>query len=291
MRQFSFMQQPIPTNLKQKLAIAQNFSKVAAAYDEAAVLQQEIGRRLLERLDLIKFSPSTILDLGSGTGFFSKALSQKYSRAIVLNADIAEGMVNFAKHNHPTLEQFFLCADGDYLPIKSQSVDFVFSNCALHWFFSPQSIFKEIHRILKPEGLLLFSTLGPDTLKELRMCFKILENKEAENPFIDMHDIGDMLLQEGLIDPVMDMENITLTYKNIKELLNDLKLTGSNHLHTLSYDPITPDCFNRLSTLYEKYKNVEQRLPATFEVIYGHAWRSEYAITEDCRRIPLTLET
>ena len=167
------MQHPLPTMLQQKLAIARNFSKAAPTYDEAAVLQQEIGQRLLERLELIKLFPTTILDLGSGTGFFSQALSQKYPKAIVLNADIAEGMINVAKHTRYSSAQFYVCADGDHLPIKSQSIDFVFSNCALHWFFAPQTVFNEIHRVLKPEGLLLFSTFGPDTLKELKACLMI----------------------------------------------------------------------------------------------------------------------
>jgi malonyl-CoA O-methyltransferase len=286
------MQQSVSTTSQYKLAIARNFSRAAHTYDQAALLQQEIGHRLLERLRIIKFSPTTILDLGSGTGVFSKALSQNYPTAIVLNADIAEGMVNFAKRTYHAVDQRYLCADGDYLPIKSQSIDLVFSNCVLHWFLTPQTVFKEIHRVLKPEGLLLFSTFGPDTLKELKACFKMLDGTEHVNTFIDMHDIGDLILQEALLDPVMDMETITLTYKSLADLLQDLKRTGSHYVHRSRIKRqglFTRARFNQLFTAYEKYKDKAQKLPATFEVIYGHAWTNQYAIDQD-RKIALTLE-
>ncbi len=276
------MQKSSPIPYEYKLTIARNFSQAANTYDQASVLQKEVGSRLLERLDLIRLNPSTILDLGSGTGFTSKILSQKYPDAIVLNTDIAEGMVNFARLTNTSSNQYYLCGDGDYLPIKTHSVDFVFSNCALQWFFMPQMVFKEIHRVLKPEGLLLFSTFGPDTLKELRESLATLGSEEQADPFIDMHNIGDMLLQEKLLDPVMDMEKITLTYKNIIELIRDLKLTGSHYVDI-------PSNFNQLLKCYEKYQDPKQRLPATFEVIYGHAWSSKTSMFH-CQAIPLIIE-
>lgn len=287
------MQQLLPTSARQKLAIARNFSKAASTYDQAAIIQQEVGQRLLERLELIKLSPTTILDLGSGTGFFSQALSKKYPDAIVLNTDISEGMINFAKQVRHSPKQFHLCADGDYLPIKSHSIDFFFSNCALSWFFLPRTVFKEIRRLLKPEGLLLFSTFGPDTLQELKACFNMLDDKEHINPFIDMHDIGDMLLQEGLLGPVMDMEHITLAYKDIQTLINDLKLTGArfvNNLPSNSRGLFTPRYFQKLLSLYARhFQDADQKFSATFEVIYGHAWAGQSPIPES-RKIAFTLE-
>jgi len=277
---------------KQKLKIARNFSRAASTYDQVSVLQQEVGLRLLERLDLIKLQPTTILDLGSGTGSLSKILSQKYPEAIVLNTDIATGMIHFAQMTHASDNQRYLCGDGDDLPIKTHSIDFAFSNCALHWFLTPETVFKEIDRILKPKGLFLFSTFGPDTLKELRQCFKMLDQEGSVNLFIDMHHMGDMLLQEKFLDPVMDMEIITLTYKNAIELIRDLKLTGSHTVNTPKTKPqglLTASRLNQFLKCYEKDRNAEQRLPATFEVIYGHAWSGKSSTIHN-QTIPCTVE-
>lgn len=257
-----------------KRAVAQNFSRAAETYDKAAVLQKEIGTRLLERLDFIKISPSLILDLGGGTGSITRALGEKYPTAQIIHLDIAENMLKHAqKSKARTLNHSWICADGDRLPIKNQSVDFVFSNCMLHWLPDLYKVFQEINRILKPEGLLLFSTLGPDTLKELRFSFAKMDTQEHVHRFEDMHTIGDALLETEFLDPVMDMEIITLTYPNLNGLIRDLKLSGAQYVHPtqqqgLSSKPILPD----LSNNYERFRTQAGVLPATFEVVFGHAW-------------------
>jgi malonyl-CoA O-methyltransferase len=256
-----------------KKMIAKNFSRCAKTYDKAAVLQQEIGKRLIHRLELIKISPATILDLGSGTGFFSKALSQQYPQATLLNVDIAEGMLRYA--NQP----FSISADAEYLPLKNNSVDFIFSNCMLQWSFNPQDILKEVHRVLKPEGLFLFSTFGPDTLKELKQSFSAFDSRSHVNLFMDMHDMGDLLLQADFTDPVMDMEYFTLTYKTVLGLVQDLRQTGSNIQYPTPNISKTfnPKSFRqKLIEHYEALRSVDNRLPATFEVIYGHAFGSAH---------------
>lgn len=259
----------IQTEIKYKLAVARQFSRAARTYDQAAIIQQEVGSRLLERLDLIKLDPKLILDLGSGTGFFTPALAQKYPKAHILKLDIAEKILRFSSSKNA------ICGDGENLPLKNHSVDFIFSNCTFHWFVNPQKVLAEIHRVLKPEGLLLFSTFGPDTLKELRESFSTIDQNMHVNAFIDMHHIGDMLVQTQLHDPVMDMEMITLTYENVMGLIRDLKDTGSNQVYRKESMGLSPkETLNKLINAYEYYRTTEGLIPATFEVIYGHAWAS-----------------
>jgi len=207
-----------PIHSKQKLAIARNFSRAASTYNEAAIIQQEIGKRLIERLDLIKMNPDIIIDLGGGTGAHSLALGQKFPKAKILNVDIAEGMLQFASLSSKS-NSCCLCADGEFLPIQNQSIDFIFSNCTLQWLTDPHVIFTEIRRVLKPNGLFLFSSFGPDTLKELRESFAVIDTEKHVNVFADMHDIGDILLHTKFLDPVMDMEIITATYRDLMVLI------------------------------------------------------------------------
>lgn len=264
---------------KHKFAIRQNFNRVANTYDQAAIVQQEIGRRLLERLDLLTINPHFILDLGSGTGFLAKALTKKYTSSHIINLDIAKEMLSFSKQTSAQETAFYLCADGEHLPIKSQSIDLLVSNCVFHWFANPQQALKEMLRVLKPEGLLFFSTFGPDTLMELRQSlFSIdAEVKEQSSDFdglVDMHEIGDWLLQNAFSDPVIDKEIITITYKNIFGLLKDLQQTGGYlpSAQKKNFSLVSQKKYLRtLGFAYKQHQSKTEELPATFEVIYGHA--------------------
>lgn len=259
----------IPITHPYKHDIAQKFSHVASLYDDTAFLQQEVGKRLIERLAYIKMIPNTILDLGCGTGFQAAALSQQYPNATQWNLDLAPGMVRVAKQNQRSSKQLYLCADAESLPFKNKSVDFIFSNCALPWFSDPIRAFEEIQRVLKPGGFLFLSTFGPDTLKELRACF--LENPQikSEEAFQDLHNLGDQLLQMGFWDPIIDMEMLTFTYEHATTLFRDLALTGVDALI-----PERVDDKNRTQIIeaYEKHRSREGLLPATFEIVYAHAW-------------------
>jgi malonyl-CoA O-methyltransferase len=254
-------------------AIARKLKRATTTYDSAAIIQQEIESRLLERLDFIKLEPKRILNLGSKTGTGSNALLKKYPQAQIINLEITEEMLNFSKTNFPSAQYSYLCADTMHLPLKNQSIDFVFSNCAVHGFLESQYLFKEIQRILKPEGLFLFSSLGPDTLQELRASFAMIDQYEHVYPFMDMHDIGDRLLHTPFGDPVMDREILKLHYHSVEELLQDLKLTGSQYIQSSQNRGLGPkNTVEKLKSAYEQYRNADNLLAATFEVIYGHAW-------------------
>jgi malonyl-CoA O-methyltransferase len=173
------------------------------------------------------------------------------------------------------------CADAGRLPLAHASVDFVFSNLVLQW-SRPQDVFAEAARVLPTGGLLMFSTLGPDTLKELRAAF---EGEARVHSFIDMHDLGDALVHAGFADPVMEMEVITLEYSRVDDLARDLKATGAqNALAERAHGLTTPRRWKAMTDRYEAHRRGEA-LPATFEIVYGHAWKTAPRRTADGRQV------
>lgn len=199
------------------------FERAAPSYDSAAVLQREVSDRMAARLDYIKFSPKVILDAGSGTGYGAAELRRRYPEARVIELDLATTMLQASREKQQAggglLGKLFkraqpwqLCADVECLPLADASVDMIWSNLAIQWVNIPDGVFAEFQRVLKPEGMLMFSTLGPDTLFELRQSFAGVDGATHVNQFIDMHDLGDALLKSGFAEPVMDMDKIVLTY-------------------------------------------------------------------------------
>ncbi|MDO9312322.1 MAG: malonyl-ACP O-methyltransferase BioC, partial [Nitrosomonas sp.] len=191
------------------------FERAANSYDQAAVLQREISNRMLSRLEYIKYQPDVILDAGSGTGYGSQQLAKRYPNSQLIAMDIAWAMLSHARPNTvwwqrllPLLQQraYYVCADVEQIPIKNESVSMIWSNLALQWCNDLEHTFAEMHRILRTDGLVMFSTFGPDTLKELRQSFAQVDAFSHVNRFIDMHDIGDLLVHNGFSTPVMDME-------------------------------------------------------------------------------------
>ena len=263
------------------------FSRAAAGYDASAVLQREVCKRMLERLEYIKLKPARLLDAGSGTGWGGRQLAERYLDAEIISLDIAIGMLQTAKSRSGWWQKLFgrrqmaVCADVEALPLMSNSVEMVWSNLALQWCNDLPSTFVELHRVLKTEGLVMFSTFGPDTLKELRQAFKGVDDHNHLNRFADMHDIGDMLVQAGFSEPVMDMEYITLTYDDVRGVLQDLKSIGAhNTTGGRGQGLMGKSAFSRLLSNYEKLRH-DGKLPATYEIVYGHAWKPTPRVTPD----------
>ncbi|GAB4302606.1 MAG: malonyl-ACP O-methyltransferase BioC [Thiohalomonadaceae bacterium] len=263
--------------LPDKRLVRAAFEKAASRYDEAAVLQREIGTRLLERLELMKITPRRVLEVGSGTGFCSTQLVARFAPAEFIALDIAHGMLRHARTRFGWWQRLrrrpgFICADAESLPLADASVDLLFSNLTLQWCNNPDATFAEFRRVLKPGGLLLFSTFGPDTLKELRAAWRAVDDAMHVNAFIDMHDLGDGLLRNGFADPVMDREDIVLTYGDARALMNDLKAIGAHNVNHGRHGGLTgKNKFNAMLTAYEQFRR-EGRLPASYEIVYGHAW-------------------
>lgn len=283
-----------------KRAIRRSFERAAPTYDEAAFLQQEVARRLDDHLDGIKIDPGLILDAGCGTGFAFDLLKARFPKARVVGLDIAHAMLGqaqalhgrpggwrglmsrLAPHASPLMP---LCADIERLPLKSNSIDLAWSSLALQWVDDLEATFRGVHRVLKPGGLLLFASFGPDTLKELRAASGGLDGHRHVNSFVDMHDVGDALVHAGFSHPVMEMEHLTLTYAELSGLLRELKAIGA---HTVKQDAraglMGKDAWRALLENYERFRQ-QGRLPATYEVVYGHAWAGAKDRLEDGRQI------
>src|SRR5476649_818095 len=212
------------------------FEKAASGYDAAAVLQHEVCRRMLSRLEFVKLQPAAILDAGCGTGNVLPALRTRFPHATLYALDIAAGMARHACARVPWSQRILgrgispVCGDIENLPLRAAAVDLAWSNLALQWINDPPHAFGELRRVLAPGGLLMFSTFGPDTLKELRAAYQGTDRYTHVNRFIDMHDLGDMLVQAGFADPVVDMEYITLTYIDVRALMRDLKAIGAHNV-------------------------------------------------------------
>ena len=268
------------------------FERAAATYDEAAVLQREVGARMLGRLDYIKHYPRTILDAGSGTGHGSRGLLRRYPKARVLALDIASAMLRRSQKLVPRRWLPFLprsiahiCGDIEQMPVRTSSIEMVWCNLTLQWVNHPQQVFGEMHRVLQPGGLFMFSTFGPDTLKELRQAYAGTDSYSHVHRFIDMHDLGDMLIATGFVNPVMDMEQINVTYSDVTSLMRDLKSIGAHNVtfgrrHGLA----GKSQLQSVTRNYERFR-CDGRLPATFEVVYGHAWNPEAPRMDDGKKI------
>jgi len=258
-----------------KSLVADSFSKAAASYDEAAFLQNEVAARVFERLSLMRIQPKQILDVGCGTGHCSRLLRDHFSKAKVFGIDIAPGMIEFAKQQQSLFRKInYQVADADKLPFEDNSFELVFSNLTIQWLPDLAYTFKELNRVLKPGGLLIFSTLGPDTLIELKQSWQQVDAAVHVNEFIDMHIVGDLVFNSNFDNTVMDRDVITLTYKTMLGLMRDLKAIGAHNIDSdRPRGMLGKEKFSRLQAAYENFRWPEGELPATYEVIYGHAWK------------------
>ncbi|GAB4512046.1 MAG: methyltransferase domain-containing protein [Sulfuricaulis sp.] len=262
-----------------KRRLRESFAHAADTYDAAAVLQREIADRLLTRLEVVRLQPRTILDIGCGTGYDLCQLSKRYPRTQVLGLDIAETMTYRARRRLGLWRRFtgrslFVCGDAERLPVATASVDMVISNLALQW-CDPRIVFAEARRVLRPGGLLMFTTFGPDTLRELRAAWRAADNAAHVHAFIDMHDLGDMLIHAGFVDPVMDMEAFTLTYADVRSVMRDIKQLGAHNVAVSRSRGLTGKArFARFRAAYEALAR-DGKIPATYEAVYGHAWVPE----------------
>jgi malonyl-CoA O-methyltransferase len=277
------------------------FDHAAASYDAHAVLQREVCDRLLERLDFVSLQPGRVLDVGSGTGYGLAHLRSRYPEAELCALDIAPAMLKAARARLPQSSwaqrilarltpppsrlTHLMCADMDRLPLALNSVNLIWSSLALQWAHDLEAAFRGFHQVLAPGGLLMFATFGPDTLKELRAAFSAVDDAPHVNRFIDLHDIGDMLIHAGFSSPVMEMEMLTLTYSDLKSLMRDLKGIGAHNAAAARRRGLLgKSAWARLEQAYESNR-YEGRLPATFEVIYGHAWVGDKLQREDGRQV------
>ena len=277
--------------LPERQAVRRSFERAAGGYDEAAHLQREIGTRLLAHLDPMRVEPRTILDLGCGTGSTFAALRKRFPSASLLGLDLSLNMLKVARARTPWWQRAMgkaaaplVCADAERIPLAARSAQLVFSNLALQW-CRPESVFEETARVLAEGGLLLFSTFGPDTLKELRAAFAAVDRESHVNTFPDMHDLGDALVHAGYADPVMEMEILTVEYASVEAVARDLKAVGAHNV--LPGRPRGLSGRRRWNAMVENYERFRRAgaYPATYEVVYGHAWKAAARRTADGRQV------
>ena len=261
-------------------AMRSAFEKAAITYDAVAVLQQEVANRLVERMDLMSMKPVSILDAGAGTGFVSKLLAERYPKAKITGLDLAFNMLKQAKGKRTFKQRWnkqfnYVNAEVENLPFADASVELIISGLTLQWCQDLPKVFAEFKRVLAPGGLLMFSSFGPDTLKELRKSWAEVDNVPHVNAFADLHDVGDALVQSGFADPVMDMDMITVTYNDVKTIMRDLKQIGAhNVMQGRSHNITGKNKLQKVIKAYEQFR-VEGLLPVSHEIVYGHAWVPE----------------
>ena len=244
---------------------------------------------MFERLDLIKIKPQTILDAGSGTGHASRLLARKFNDSRIIQLDIAMGMLQQGRRPDSLTARITnsfsqllgtagpeaICGDLENLPLADNSIDFIWSNLAVQWCNNLDGAFGEAARVLDRGGLFMFSSFGPDTLKELRESSAVDPDHVHVNRFIDMHDIGDALVRVGFSAPVLDVEHFVLTYDDVLAVMRDLKAIGAHNATQGRRRGLAGRNFLRdLGERYERFRQ-QGKLPATFEVVYGHAWKPE----------------
>ena len=279
-------------------AVRRAFGRAAHGYDAAAVLQREVASRLLSRLDVVKLAPARILDAGCGTGEAAVELAARYPGARVVGFDLALPMARLACERAARGRSLyrrllapiagtrgntaqFVCADLNALPFAGVAFDLAFSSLALQWVNDLPRAFAEMRRVLRVGALFTFTTFGPDTLQELRAAFARADGHTHVNRFVDMHDIGDMLVAAGFADPVMDMERITLSYPSAAAMMRELKALGATNATRGRPRGLTGRRrFARVEGELERLRR-DDRLPATFEVVYGHAWKGEPRRTDE----------
>jgi malonyl-CoA O-methyltransferase len=256
-----------------KAAVRASFDRAGPTYEGTAVLQSRVAEELLSRLEPFDFHPGVILDLGAGTGRLTAELKRRYRRSLVIALDLAPGMLREAARHQRFLRRFErVCADASRLPLAAESVDIVFSNLMLQWCDPLDATLAQVRRVLKPQGFFLFSTFGPDTLKELRSAWAGVDHYNHVNRFLDMHDVGDALVRAGFREPVLDVERLRVTYGDALDLMRDLKSIGARNVTAGRARSLAGrGRLQRVRAAYEAFR-ADGRLPATYEVVYGAAW-------------------
>jgi len=263
-------------------AVAQAFDRASAGYDAAAALQERVRNELMERLAELKLAPLHILDLGAGTGHATRALKRLYPSSLAVAADIAPGMLARAKTQSRWLRRFErVRADAYSLPFRTGSFDLVFSSLMLQWCDDLDVVFAEIARVLKPGGVLLFSTFGPGTLAELREAWSASDAPGNHvNHFFDPHALGSALMHAGLSEPVLDVDRTVVGYPDVLTLMRELKAIGAHNVTAGRARGLTGR--KRLAAMTLAYETLRHggKLPATYEVIHAICWGAERRVPE-----------
>jgi len=279
------MSQP-PTLPIDSAHVARQFAR-RAPLDDAQFLYGEIAQRMLQRLSYIRIQPDHVLDAGCGAGHAIEPLRARFPNMDYIGLDACAALLGTATdryaarpslwqklRNKPTRAPRFVLGDLAQSGLPPESLDLVWSNMALHWHPEPHQVLSEWRRVLRTGGLVMFSCLGPGSLKELRQALADAGLDTATPEFVDMHDFGDLLIERGFADPVMDQEILTLTYRSPEKLLEDIRLLGGNPSTRRRRGLVGRSWRNRLLEALEAQRHMDGTIHLSMEVAYGHAWRA-----------------
>lgn len=253
--------------------VRERFNRAAGEYDRHAAVQHEIGRRLDERFGWLKLEPARVLDLGAGTGQMVRAMRERYPKAEVIGLDLAEAMLQrLPRRRWWSRHRLAVAADMHALPFAGGCMDAVVSNFAVQWSDRPAALFAEVARVMSSGAPFAFTTLGPDSLAEVRRAWAEVDPTPHVHQFLDMHDLGDALVGAMLADPVMDRETVTVTYPTVDALLGDLRGVGVGNTQSGRSRGMTGARAWRRFREALADQAVDGRIPLTYEIVYGLAW-------------------
>jgi malonyl-CoA O-methyltransferase len=268
------------------ITVQRQFDRRARRFAGAATIVREVGQRLFERLETIRPDGRIVVDLGCGAGAQQAALLRHFARGTWIGIDLSHAMLVQAPSGGPAFARWLprtlrpwshalrICANADCVPLASDSVDCVFSNLMLNWHPAPHRVFPEIARVLREGGLLLFSSLGPDTLRELREACAAALPHARPMPFVDMHDLGDMMVAAGFSSPVTESEAIRLTYRSARQLLAEARALGGNPRDDRYAGMPSGRQARALLAELEAQRDSTGRIGLTFEISYGLGWKA-----------------
>jgi malonyl-CoA O-methyltransferase len=252
--------------LLDKYRIAESFSRAAESYDDAAGLQRKVGHQLLKRVP--ETTPQTMLDLGSGTGYFTELLRLRFVDAHLISLDLAQGMLNYARHHRPIERTTWICGDAEQLPLAADSLDLIFSNLAIQWCERPEQLFAEVNRTLRTRGRFVAATLGPESLHELRRAWAAVDSHTHVNHFLSRETL-EAAMPPGLEIRAFEVENCTMRFSELRQLIYSLKGIGAHNMNPKQPNGLTSRVrIEKFREAYEIQRSTDGLLPMTYQVYY-----------------------
>ncbi len=253
--------------------IRRRFERAASTFDESDFVHAATRDGLLRRLEPLLVDAKTVIDLGAGTGAASKALGKRFKGARLISIDIAHGMLLKTRRKKSWLSKAsFAQANAAALPFPNESVDVIFSNMLLPWVDDPAAVFSEVARVLRKGGVFAFATLGPDSLQEIRRAWAKIDDNAHVNKFLDMHDLGDGLVNSGLRDPVLDVDRLSVTYSDSDKLFADLTAVGARNVLQQRVRGLTGRHHYAAMIAALEDAAVGDGITLELELVFGHCW-------------------